>query len=77
MCSIDQTTPRSSSSLIQYLSLIIFRKREANATVCQPSGVRCFSPDPKLFLEASDYIRAPRSDLMCLFSVDLAVFSVI
>ena len=52
-----------------YLSSTELRKREANATKCQPSGIRCSSARPRPFLDASHLLPVSKLGLKCLFSV--------
>ena len=60
-----------------YLSSTEFENRDANATVCQPFGVRCSNAQPKPLREASHFIRVSKSGLKCLISVVSAVSSFI
>ena len=55
-------------------SLTELRKREANVTVCQPSGVRCSSAHPRRFLEESDLIRVSKLGLNCFLCIASAIF---
>ena len=60
-----------------YLSSTEFKNRDANATVCQPFGVRCSNAHPKPLREASYFIRVSKSGLKNLFSVVSAIVSLI
>ena len=60
-----------------YLSSTEFKKRDANATVCHPLGVRCSNAHPNPLREASHLIRVSNSGLKCLFSVVSVIWSFI
>ena len=62
---------QSSSSFMLYLISTEFKNRGANATVCQPLGVRCSNAHPKPLRDASHFIRVSSSGLKCSVKIEL------